>query len=211
MKKLNHKQWTFASRSSLLLACTSFAIAFVGISQATQLGMSPVKQPLYLLGTAGDEDEIQIMDVPFVTFCSHPEWIFDAICSSFRPPIDRNTQAVHDVRNVNLASLYKISVSGERKVIKALNEQGKEELKVTDDIEAIVDASKAVVPESYPFKVEQVVDAVVSCVKLMFPDKPDEERKLEIKVRLPSGKLIDYSEYSKAKDEEASKNEKSES
>ena len=46
-----------------------------------------------------------------------------------------------------------------------------------------IDASKAAQPEGYPFSVEQVIDAVATCVKIMYPDRPADEGALKISVR----------------------------
>lgn len=50
-----------------------------------------------------------------------------------------------------------------------------------------IDASSAKKPEGYPFTIEQVTDAVMTCVKLMPPIVPENERKMIIKV-LPAKK-----------------------
>lgn len=50
-----------------------------------------------------------------------------------------------------------------------------------------IDASSAKKPEGYPFTIEQVTDAVMTCVKLMTPIVPENERKMIIKV-LPAKK-----------------------
>ena len=139
-------------------------------AQATLRGLSVVKQPLYLLNN--DEDcQIKIVDVPYVTNFSNPGWVFRAICSPCRPSGDTSRK---DAEDVNLVSLYKIEVSGESKP--RTNKGG------TYDIEVTIDLSKAAVPEGYPFTIEQVTDAVVTCVKLMCPARPESEGKLEIKI-----------------------------
>ncbi len=53
------------------------------------------------------------------------------------------------------------------------------------DVEVVIDASKAAVPPRYPFTIGQVIDSVTTCVKLMYPAKPEEEGKLEIKIISP--------------------------
>ena len=112
---------------------------------------------------------IRIVDVPFATMWADPEWRFSAISRPFVPATDGSWREPHDV---NLASLYGITVSGTYK-------------KNSRDIEVVIDASKAVVPPGYPFTIEQVVDAVTTCVKLMYPAKPEEEGKLLINVISP--------------------------
>ncbi len=39
-----------------------------------------------------------------------------------------------------------------------------------------IDASKAKVPEGYPFTIAQVIDAVETCAKLMYPASPEKRR-----------------------------------
>ena len=51
-----------------------------------------------------------------------------------------------------------------------------------------IDASKAVVPDGYPFSVEQVIDAVITCVKLMYPPRPPDEGALHIAITQPQKK-----------------------
>jgi hypothetical protein len=63
--------------------------------------------------------------------------------------------------------LYGIVVSGDYK-------QNGMDMRVT------IDASKAAVPEGYPFSVEQIIDAVETCVKLGYPPRPLDEGQLEI-------------------------------
>lgn len=137
----------------------------------SHLGLRSVKQPLYLMGTESDP-MIHIVDVPFATTWADPEWRFTAICQSFVPATDGSWREPHDV---NLASLYGITVTGTYK-------------KGSQDIEVVIDASKATVPSHYPFTMEQVVDAVTTCVKLMYPARPEDEGKLEIKVISPKAK-----------------------
>jgi hypothetical protein len=132
---------------------------------ASHLGLTSVKQPVYLIGTDSDS-VIRIVDVPYVTRWADPEWRFTAICRPFVPATDGSWTGPHDV---NLASLYGITVAGTYK-------------KDSPDVEVVIDASKAVVPPRYPFSLDQVVDAVTTCVKLMYPPKPEEEGKLVIKV-----------------------------
>jgi hypothetical protein len=148
--------------SLLLLATLATSVS------ASHLGLTSVKQPVYLIGTESDS-VIRIVDVPFATMWADPEWRFTAICRPFVPATDGSWREPHDV---NLASLYGITVVGTYK-------------KDSRDVEVVIDASKAAVPPRYPFTIEQVIDAVTTCVKLMYPAKPEEEGKLEIKVISP--------------------------
>jgi len=120
---------------------------------------------------AESDSRISITSVPFVTFHADPEWRFSAISKPFVPPTD-GTWRPHDV---NLASLYGISVSGSYK------ENG-------TDMLVTIDASKAVIPDGYPFSVEQVIDAVITCVKLMYPPRPPDEGALHIAITQPQKK-----------------------
>src|SRR6185436_3833095 len=125
---------------ALLLSLTATAAA-------SELRLDSISLPLYLHGSESDS-RITIVAVPFVSFFADPEWRFIALSKPFVPPTDGPWKP-HDV---NLASLYGMVVSGTYK-------EGGMDMVVT------IDASKAAVPEGYPFSVEQVIDAVVTCVK----------------------------------------------
>ncbi|MGJ8644891.1 MAG: hypothetical protein ACSHX9_15905 [Luteolibacter sp.] len=135
---------------------------------ASILSLRSVKQPLYLHG--GDEDpEIRITDVPIVFHYADPEWRFPAISQPFIPAADGSWKTPHDV---NLASLYLIKVEGGYK-------------KNSRDFIVTIDASSAEVPNGYPFTIAQVIDSVETCVKLMYPARPEDEGKLEIEIISP--------------------------
>lgn len=137
---------------------------------ATELRLTSVTQPLYLHGGDGDP-RISLESVPYVTFSSDPEWRFAAICVPFIPPTGGSWKR-HDV---NLASLYHLAVGGSYK-------------KDSHDILVTIDASKAKHPEGYPFTLEQVIDAVVTCVKIVYPQRPQNEGALEIAIARPDQK-----------------------
>jgi hypothetical protein len=160
-------------RHSLLMKTILFAIllCLAPLASGTQLRIVSVVQPLYLLGTES-ETVIDFQRVMFVTSYSDPEWRFGAISTPFIPPSDGSWKKPHDV---NLASLYKISVEG-------LFKENNQDMVVT------IDASKAVRPEDYPFTIEEVIDAITTCVKMMYPVKPAEDGKFEIKVIRPAAK-----------------------
>jgi hypothetical protein len=65
-------------KRTMKLALALFATMVTSVS-ASLLGLTSVKQPLYLIGTDSDP-VIRIADVPFVTRWSDPEWRFTAIC-----------------------------------------------------------------------------------------------------------------------------------
>jgi len=135
---------------------------------ASQLSLRSVKQPLYLHG--GDESPgIAITDVPFVTHYADPEWRFSAISAPFIPSKDSGWKTPHDI---NLTSLYGISVGGTYR-------------KNSRDFEVTINASEAAVPKGYPFTVAQVIDSVETCVKLMYPTRPEEEGNLIIEIVPP--------------------------
>ncbi len=141
------------------------ALTFLLPLQASQLSLRTVKQPLYLHGSESDS-VIQITDVPIASHYADPEWRFSAISTPFVPASDGSWKSSHDV---NLVSLYKIKVLGTY----AENNR---------DMEVVIDASEAKLPEGYPFTVEQVIDAATTCVKLMYPTTPKDEGVLIIKV-----------------------------
>lgn len=143
--------------------------ALVLQASASLLSLTSVKQATYLHGSDTDP-QIHIIDVPFATSYADPEWRFTAISKPFIPPTDGSWQKPHDV---NLASLYGIKVQGESPPD-------------SQDLHVTIDATKAKVPEGYPFTLAQVIDSVTTCVKLMYPPKPEDDGKLVIKVLEPA-------------------------
>jgi hypothetical protein len=143
------------------------SLSLAGTTFGSILRLETVTQPLYLHGSETDS-RISLQAVPFVTYAADPEWRFAAICAPFIPA--GSWRQPHDV---NLASLYRIKVDGTYK-------------KDTQDILVTVDASKATQPDGYPFTVEQVIEAVVTCVKIMYPQRPPDEGALEITVTRPA-------------------------
>lgn len=158
-----HASFSMKSIFIILLSCAQF-------TSGSQLRIETVTQPLYLHGSESDS-LISFQAVPYVTFASDPEWRFPAISSPFIPPSDSSSPS-HDV---NLASLYRIAIHGTYK-------------KNDKDFLVTVDASKAIQPEGYPFTVDQVIDAVVTCVKIMYPHRPSDEGVLEIVISRGGGK-----------------------
>src|SRR5258707_11525563 len=143
----------------------SLLLVTMHIAFASELGLTSVTQPLYLHGSESDS-RIAFESVPYVTSAADPEWRFSAISVPFIPPTSGSWRA-HDV---NLASIYHIVVNG------TYAENSK-------DMLVTIDASKAPKPEGYPFNIEQVIDAVVTCVKIMYPERPPDEGALKISVR----------------------------
>ena len=151
----------FAPLRSLL------ALALLGsvpVLSASLLRMETVTQPLYLHGS-DMETRIVFQAVPFITHHSEPEWRFPAISAPCIP----STAPSRPPQDVNLASLYRISAAGTYKP-------------ESHDLKVTIDASKAVRPEEYPFTIDQVVDAVVTCVRLMYPERPPGEGALEVEI-----------------------------
>jgi hypothetical protein len=142
-------------------------LSLASIACASELRIEVVTQPLYLHGSEA-VPQITFQPVPLVTFHSDPEWRFAGISTPFVPPTDGSWKP----QDINLTSLYRITVNGTYK------ENGR-------DVLVTIDASKAKQPEDYPFTVEQVIDAVVTCVKTMFPPRPTEDGELEISITRP--------------------------
>lgn len=132
-------------------------VCWLGISgslMGTQLSLRSTVLPIYLHGAATDE-KIEQVTVPFVSFHADPEWRLAALSTPFIPPTDSSWEP----RDVNLTSLYGIKVVGGQIADSA-------------DVRVVVDVSAAKVPDDYPFSVQEVTDAVVHCVKLVFPTIP---------------------------------------
>jgi hypothetical protein len=145
-------------------------LSIAPVASGSELRLDTISLPLYLHGAETDS-LISIVAVPFATFHAAPEWRFSALSKPFVPPTD-GAWKPHDV---NVASLYGIVVSGNYK------ENGM-------DMVVTIDASKAAVPEGYPFSVEQVIIAVDTCVKLAYPPRPPDEGGLEIVITQPKPK-----------------------
>lgn len=160
--------------SALLLLASAFAaLSSPSHSEATSLGMFTVKMPLYFHGSDGDP-LIEIADVPFVSSYASPEGTYAAITKPFTPPTDGSWK---DKENVNIASVYGIKVEA--------TDAGEGDV---SHLVITVDATAAKAPEGYPFTVQQVTDAVVTCVRLMTPIRPEDEQKVTVKVLDPAEK-----------------------
>jgi hypothetical protein len=160
--------------SALLLLVLAFtALSIPSRSEATSLGMFTVKMPLYLHGSDGDP-LIEIADVSFVSAYSFPEGKYAAITKPFTPPTDGSWK---DKEDVNIASVYGIKVEA--------TEDGEGDV---SHLIITVNATAAKAPEDYPFTVQQVTDAVVTCVRLMTPIRPADDQKVTVKVLEPAKK-----------------------
>jgi hypothetical protein len=140
------------------------------ITSATQLALVVVKQPLYLHGSDTDS-AIQLVDVPVAYATSHPESYFAAIHLPFVPATNGSWREPADI---NMASVYGLRVS-------CVEMRGSpvREWRIT------VDATAAKRPEGYPFTVDQVIDATVTCIKVMAPPVPESERKVILEILRP--------------------------
>lgn len=152
---------------TLALTLAAALAATTTITHATSLGLMTVKQPIYMHGSDGDV-EIRILDVHVASSLAAPEGFYPAITLPYVPVTDGSWKEPEDV---NIASRYGIRVSADG----------------SDGSNTVVtiDASKAKAPEGYPFTVEQVIDCVTTCVKLMTPVRPEDEQKLTLKVIRP--------------------------
>lgn len=129
------------------------------------LRLATVKQPTYIKHCGGP-DRIAIIDVPYVTRANEFDFGIEAISTPFIPPTDCSRA---DPLDINLTSLYGIETRSEYKV----------DINTT---EVVIDVTKARVPPEYPFSLDQVVEAVVTCVRLMRPAEPEGQHKLVITV-----------------------------
>lgn len=140
---------------------------FSTVAQATSLGLMTVKQPIYFYDSDGDV-EIRILDVHVASWKAHPEGWYAAITLPYIPVNDGSWK---NPENINVAVQYGISVSAD----------GND----PDGTVVTIDASKAKAPPDHPFTVEQVIDSVTTCIKLMTPTRPESEHKLTLKVIRP--------------------------
>lgn len=143
------------------------------LASASQLGLGLIKQPLYLHGSDGDV-EIRIVDVPVASSGPLPEGVFPCIALPFVPPGDSTAK---DPGNVNMASAYGLRVNA--------SEDSNGDILVW---RITVDATTAKRPEGYPFTIEQVIDATVTCIKMMCPPKDEAEHKVIVSVLRPKAK-----------------------
>jgi len=137
-------------------------------AEATTLKLFTVKQPIFLEGsdTGG---QINIMDVCIVSFRATPETYYSAICLPFIPPTDGSWK---EPKDVNLASRCGIKVSP--------HEDKSSHMVVT------IDASNAKVPAGCPFTLDQVIDSVSTCVKLVLPVDPESVRRFSVVIVPPA-------------------------
>lgn len=145
----------------------SVLLSLACVAAATVLRISKVTLPLYLHGSDTDV-EISFESVPIASSLSDPESMYSAIAKPYIPPSQGPWKPV----DINVASLYKIAIAVQ------VPEEGK-------DTVVTIDASKASRPEDYPFTIDQVIDAVSTCVKIMTPPRPADEGGLKINIVRP--------------------------
>ena len=145
----------------------AFLLSVASTVDASQLRIESVTLPLYLQGS-DTTPRIAFQSVPYVTFGPDPEWRFSAICVPCIP----STSGSLSPRDVNLTSLYRITIDGN--------------YTKTRDLLVTVDASKATQPEGYPFTVDQVIDATVTCIKIMYPSLSPEDGAFSVVITKPN-------------------------
>lgn len=136
------------------------------IARGTTVGLMQIKLPLYLHDSDMDA-RVLIADVPVVLNSSAWESACSMVASPYVPMGDTRWIKPHDV---NLTSLYGIRIGAEDKA---------------GNKEVTIDASAAKIPEGYPFTLEQVIDAVSTCLKLMHPAVSESEQKFTLKILRP--------------------------
>ena len=156
-------------RTLLLLLLAAFSLQSSAV--ATSLGLIKVWMPVYLHG-ADMDSRIDIVEVPMMSASDSTMTPYSAICLPFTPP---SASSWVKPRNINIAAEYGLSVG----------------LDDTKEVKGVyhwvitVDATKASVPEGYPFTLEQVIDSVVTCAKLTRPQVPASERVITIEIKRP--------------------------
>jgi len=133
-------------KAFLLLFSFLFSVA-----QASTTSFLMVKMPVCLSDESVEYPGIIILDVPVLRAGGAPDCDFGLICSEYMPP-SKAKWAKPD--NVNIAATYGILIS----------------VQMTPADHALtltIDASSAHKPEGAPYSIEQVMDTVEKCVKLM--------------------------------------------
>lgn len=121
------------------------------LAQATTTSFIMIKMPVCLSDESEKFPPIVILDVPVLRADGAPDHDFGHICDEYVP---RSTVKWAEPGNVNIAAAYGIAITAEMP-------PGGKTLTLT------IDASSAQKPEDSPHSIEQVMDAVEKCVKLM--------------------------------------------
>jgi hypothetical protein len=150
----------FVMRSLLfvLLCCITH------VAPGSILRIQSVVLPLYLHGAETDT-EISFEAIQFVTAHSDPECRYSAIATPYIPPV------VGDSKPGDINMVIEAAYAEDNKVIVVT-----------------IDATKAIRPEDYPFTIDEIIDAVTTCVKLATPPRPAEDGGLKINVKRPKAK-----------------------
>ena len=156
----------FAMRSLLfvLLCCIAH------VASGSILRIQSAVLPLYLHGAETDT-EISFETIHFVTALADPECRYSAIATPYIPPVVGDSKP----GDINMVSKYRIA-------IEAAYAEDNKLMVVT------IDATKAIRPEDYPFTIDEIIDAVTTCVKLATPPRPAEDGGLKINVKRPNAK-----------------------
>lgn len=118
----------------------------------TQLGMRFVYIPIYIKHNAVD-----FANPHKVSFVSHSSYIDSELSWMRRPHIPHHDSGWKKPTDVNLISLYAISIDIES----IANSKNKL---------FVIDISKAVEPDGIPFSLQQIVDLIKESARLNFPD-----------------------------------------
>ncbi|MFM7182065.1 MAG: hypothetical protein ACKO2G_11455 [Verrucomicrobiales bacterium] len=122
---------------------------------ATQKRPDAVTIPVYYHGSDTDAT-IENVTVPYAVYSAEPEWKGMAMSRPYTPPA---LEANHQPGDVNLLSLYGITISADLVVDEAKRSSG-------PDVVVTIDASKAACPDGCPFSIEEVLKAARDCIPL---------------------------------------------
>jgi len=122
-----------------------------GIASASTTTFLMVKMPVCLVDESTGNSPIIIIDVPVLTSGSTPDINFNHITSVYTPP-----SAAPWVKpyNVNVAVMYGIQIES---VLSGAN----------DSLTITIHATSAKKPKDMEHSIDQVIDAVEKCVRLM--------------------------------------------
>jgi hypothetical protein len=126
-------------------------LLMTGFSLGSTTTFLVVKMPVCLVDEGDSNPPILILDVPILRSHGAPESEFGFICTEYKP---HSAAKWVEPYNVNVAAMYGIRIDGT--------------LSPKNDLLTItIDASKAKKPEDMRHSVDEVVDAVEKCVRLM--------------------------------------------
>ena len=126
-------------------------LLMTGFSLGSTTTFLVVKMPVCLIDEGDSSPPILILDVPILRSHGAPDYDFGFVCSEYKP---RSTANWVEPYNVNVAAMYGITIHG------ALSPKN-------DLLTITIDASKAQKPDDMEHSVDEVVDAVEKCVRLM--------------------------------------------